>query len=783
MIIICSNFVLAILFLLAINCLVEGGASPSSPFWNPQQNRYPNAKRISKTYSYRSAKAKGNVTISDPYNWLEKDLTTDPDVIKFINDQTNLTESFMAKCKDQKAIEQSINDAQDYDDYNNFNLVSNALVPFYTYTLQRANENRQAWYVCSPEELQAAIKTKFATPPGKKFLMEEYLSENGTAGIAGWLISPNGKYFAYLVSDTGSQVSTWFVRTFDSPLLGGGKQVLGGLGHLPNDVVPNSDGGFIWTMDSKGFFYTSALPTDAGYNTEVGSTVRYHKIGTKYEQDITIVHADKTSASGADNYWGVYLCSDGRWLMVPAVQDALLKARLYATYLPGQELSDKMKWIGVAPGYDYVMTPVNVIDDVLYVQTNLNASDGKIVKTKLDWTKARQVSNLSELTERLPLTDVIPNVKNEQLASSYPFMEDKVVLLYVINGIFVTKIYNLKSGKLIKTVLPKESPGSINTIIPYFKGKSFNVMTSTLQSPRKIFNIVLDGSEYSEILILEENVKGVKPGDFTSETLFATSKDGTQVPYLCVYRKGTPKNGSKPAQLHAFGSYGLTQVNYYDASTFAWLQGFGGFYCYAEGRGGGDRGAEWHAAGQKHNKEKTFEDIVAVAQDLVKRKIAAPGKVIADGRSAGGLAIAAAANQDPSAFDVLLLQRAVLDYFLRKRSRGGSAQMDEFGNVDDPVDFDYIRAWSPLQNIPMKGNYPATFLTPGAGDDQVVPAHSFKFLAELQRDHPNNPLPLLMYLVDAAGHQGQGADSAMPEAARQQCFSQLALGLERVKRL
>lgn len=762
---------------------VESAVAPGAPFWNPKQNPYPAVKQVPLTRSYRSAKSKGNVTISDPYSWLEKPAASDADVKKFVADQSKLTESYLAKCKDRKAIEQSIRNGFDYDGYDSFDFIANAAKPFYTYKLKRAGDDRPVWYVATPEEIEAARKNKFAKPPGKPFLNEVYLSPNGTANIGMWQTSLDGKYFAYLVSDSGSQVSTWFVRSFDKPLLKGGpKTPLGGDDHLA-DVIPNSDNQLSWSNDNQGFFYTGTLPSAAGDNTDLGSSIRYHHLGTAYEKDITIVKAEKQMADGSNNIWSFLISDDGKWLVLNGANGSLNKARMYATRLDGQPLSDKLKWISIAPSYDYVINPLNVIDDVLYVQTSEGALDGRIAKTKLDWSKAKQVTDFHELKDKLPLTTVVPELKKSQLSLSSAFNKDKLIIVYTINGYYSVKLFELKTGKLIRQVLQNERPGSLSVMVPPNKGKSFTLAINTLSCPNKVYSIGLDGGKYSETNWITQSVKGTNANDFVTESVFATSKDGTKVPYLVISRKGTKKDGTGAVWMHVFGAYGFAQNNYYDPILFSWLESFGGFFIFAGPRGGGDLGEEWHVAGQKHNKQKTFEDFIAVAQDAVKRKYAAPGKVIAEGGAAGSIPIAAAANQSPSTFGLLLGGRPVLDYFLRKRTRGGPEQVDEFGDVDNPADFDYVRAWSPLQNIPTKGNYPAVFLTPGEGDDQVVPAHSFKFLAQVQHDHPNNPLPFLQYVVPGGGldNYGSSTQSSVDEGSRQHCVAQLALGLERKK--
>lgn len=156
--------------------------------------------------------------------------------------------------------------------------------------------------------------------------------------------------------------------------------------------------------------------------------------------------------------------------------------------------------------------------------------------------------------------------------------------------------------------------------------------------------------------------------------------------------------------------------------------------------------------------------------------------MIGEAASAGGMAAAVVANQaSPNTFGVVFAERAVCDVFLRQRTRGGSGQTAEYGDVYNPVDYDFTRAWSPLQNINNKQHYPAMMFQPADSDDRVVAAHSFKCLAQLQYSNPNNPAPMMMYLARAAGHTGAGlsTDSYTDETIAQHCFAELALGLKR----
>lgn len=247
------------------------------PFWSTKETPFPSVRRVNKTWSYRSAKANSNVTLLDPYFWLEESIET-PEAKQFIDSELSLTEKYMAKCKNYDAITQSIRDVYNYDEYGRIFYGSiNDTDSFYIYDLRLANEILRTFYLASPEEMDAAKQNNFAKPPGKKFLSESLLSENGTAKIKHFSFSDTG-LFVYYVVESDSSVGTWYVRRLDSPLTPEvtKKIVTGGDGRMP-DVIPSCDGGYTWYNGTNGFFYVQMNDPKTSNTTDVGSKVRFHR--------------------------------------------------------------------------------------------------------------------------------------------------------------------------------------------------------------------------------------------------------------------------------------------------------------------------------------------------------------------------------------------------------------------------------------------------------------------------------------------------------------------------
>ncbi|PWN33211.1 alpha/beta-hydrolase [Meira miltonrushii] len=558
----------------------------------------------------------------------------------------------------------------------------------------------------SVTEFQAAKKTNFATLPGRLFLNESLLSSDGSASIGLVTVSPNGEIFSY--------------------------QVLEG-----------------------------------GVNSIWHPTIRHHVWGTDNAQDVTLFDSKNAGEYGEDCYFYMELSSDrvalttdfilfrdGRWLMIAGYNDvSTLNTVAYATRLAGQQISNNMKWISLAPGFDFTGFSGGVVNDTYYFWTNKDAKNGKVAKINLDWSKARQVKNFTELQDRPPVIDVVPERKDALINAGDVKMtaKDKLLVNYIEQGEIAIYLYNTKDGKLIKRLLPNET-----MYVNGFRGdpdsNTMIILAQSWNTPSKVFEFDWTGSDMETSTITVRHIQHSNPDDFAIEKHHAASKDGTQVPYFVTYRKGIQKPA--PVFLHAYGAYGDIENLFYQPNYFDFLRNYDGFFVWGGPRGGGDKGGFWHDAGSGLNKEHTFKDIITIIKDLIALKYGIPGKFIIEGGSAGGIAMAAVANQAPASMVGLALPvRATCDVFeLELRTTVGDANKPEFGDVTTPEGFDAVRAWSPLQNVVPNKPYPAIFLTPGSYDETVVPSSSYKFVAELQHTNPNNALPFLMYVVQDKGH-------------------------------
>jgi prolyl oligopeptidase len=239
------------------------------------------------------------------------------------------------------------------------------------------------------------------------------------------------------------------------------------------------------------------------------------------------------------------------------------------------------------------------------------------------------------------------------------------------------------------------------------------------------------------------------------EQAFATSKDGTKVPYFVVWPKGATPDGANPTLLYGYGGFEISLVPWYSAVVGKEWLAHGGVYVVANLRGGGEYGPAWHQGAVKANKQHSFDDFAAVAEDLIRRRITSARHLGIQGGSNGGLLVGATFVERPELFNAVVCQVPLLDMRRFNKLLAGASWMAEYGNPDDPADWAYISKYSPYQNVKADVTYPKVFFTTSTRDDRVHPAHARKMAARmLAQGHD------LLYYENIEGGHGGAADNA-----------------------
>lgn len=259
------------------------------------------------------------------------------------------------------------------------------------------------------------------------------------------------------------------------------------------------------------------------------------------------------------------------------------------------------------------------------------------------------------------------------------------------------------------------------------------------------------------------------------EQIFYKSKDGTRVPMFVVRRRDV--TGPTPTLLTGYGAFARSMPPAYSALLTGWLLQ-GGVVAIPAVRGGGEYGAAWHEAGRGANKQNSFDDFIAAAEYLHKRKIAPHGGITAYGDSAGGLLVGAAVNQRSDLFGAALPSVGVMDMLRYNRFTGGQLWVGEYGNPAVKADFNNLLSYSPYHNVKASKSYPAILVTTGEADTRVVPAHSFKYAATLQASNLGSR-PQLLRIDKRAGHgAGKPTSQIIEEAVDMLTFAATWTGLK-----
>jgi len=474
---------------------------------------------------------------------------------------------------------------------------------------------------------------------------------------------------------------------------------------------------------NEGIFYSSyEKPKGSELSAKTDQhRLFYHKLGTKQAED-NIIFGEKEKR----RYVGGGVTEDGKYLIISA-SVSTSGNELYFKDL--SNLNSAIKPIIL--GFD---NDTNVLDHqngYFIMQTNLDAPNKRVVKVAVEKPDAKNWEDVIPETE---------NVLNVSTASGYIFAK------YMVDAVSKVKQYDF-NGKLVKDI---ELPG-IGTAGGFGGKVDAEIIYYSFT------NYINPGSIYSFVPKTGVSKLYKKPeidfntDNFESQQVFYTSKDGTKIPMIISYKKGTELNGKNPTILYAYGGFNISLTPGFSIANAVWMEQ-GGIYAVPNLRGGGEYGKAWHDAGTKLQKQNVFDDFIAAAEYLIKNEYTSSDYLAIRGGSNGGLLVGATMTQRPELMKVALPAVGVMDMLRYHTFTAGAGWAYDYGTADDSKEmFDYLKGYSPVHNVREGVAYPATMVTTGDHDDRVVPAHSFKFAAELQAKQAGNN-PTLIRIETNAGH-------------------------------
>lgn len=657
---------------------------------------YPNTKTVEQTDDYFGVK------VADPYRWLE-DLDS-AETKAWVDAQNKLTFSYFETIPQRAQLKSRLTELWNYEKYS---------APFkegnrYFYYKNDGLQNQSVLYVAN------SISDK-----GRVLLDPNTLSTDGTVALSDISISDNGNILAYGLSAAGSDWEEWHFRDIES-----GKD-------LPDVLKDVKFSGASWSKDGKGIYYSRYPKPDEANKLEDANYFQklyYHTLGTPQAEDYIVYERPDDKEMGV----GGSVSEDGNWLILNVWKGTSPKNQIFFKNLT----MSRAPVLPVVDKFDAEYSFIGNDGSKFYFKTDKDAPRGKIV-----------VVDALEADKKW--RDVVPQA-NETL-QSVSFINNQFVLGYLKDAYTQIKIHDL-DGKFVRNV---DLPGIGSA--GGFGGKRYDTETfysySSFNTPPTIYRYDMKSGK-SEVF-RGSNVK-FNPTDYEVKQVFYNSKDGTRIPMFIVHKKGIKLDGNNPTLLYGYGGFSVSMTPFFSVSRLVWMEQ-GGVFAMANLRGGAEYGEEWHEAGTKSRKQNVFDDFIAAAEFLIKDKITNPKKLAIQGGSNGGLLVGAVLNQRPELFSAALPAVGVMDMLRFQKFTIGWAWTSDYGSSDNAEEFKALYAYSPLHNIRQK-NYPAVLITTADHDDRVVPSHSFKYAATLQKAQTGDA-PILIRIETKAGH-GAGKPTA-----------------------
>jgi prolyl oligopeptidase len=374
---------------------------------------------------------------------------------------------------------------------------------------------------------------------------------------------------------------------------------------------------------------------------------------------------------------------------------------------------------------------VDSVGDVLYFETNFNAPNKRLIAVDMKNPSQEQWQ------------DVIAETGNVLSVSKGG---GSFFATYMVDAVSKVQQYSYE-GKLVRDIaLP--GVGTVSGFDGKAKDATLYFTFTNYSTPGSIY--AFNPQDGSSKVHFKPAVK-FNSDDYESKQVFYTSKDGTKVPMIITAKKGIKLDGTNPTMLYGYGGFNVSLTPSFSVANLVWME-MGGVYAVPNLRGGGEYGKAWHDAGIQMRKQNVFDDFIAAGEYLIANNYTSSEKLAIRGGSNGGLLVGAVMTQRPDLMKVALPGVGVLDMLRYHTFTAGAGWGYDYGTAEQSKEmFEYLKGYSPVHNVKAGIAYPATLVTTGDHDDRVVPAHSFKFAAELQAK-AGGTNPQLIRIETNAGH-------------------------------
>jgi prolyl oligopeptidase len=657
--------------------------------------------------------------VSDPYRWLEDDKSAETGA--WVKAQNEVTYGYLDRIPFRDELKKRMEKLW------NFEKIS---APYKEgkFTYYSKNNGLQN---------QSVVYRKGLDGKEEVFLDPNTFSKDGTTSLGGLDFSKDGNKAAYAISEGGSD---WRKVIIIDAL---SKKI------LEDTLVDVKFSGVSW-HGNEGFYYSSyEKPKGSELSAKTDQHKLYfHKLGTSQKEDKVIFGADQKR-----RYVGGHVTEDDRFLVITAAN---------STY--GNELYIKDLTVANSPIItivDNFNTSNSIIENEgnkLFIETDLNAPNSRVVSVDFSNPKPENWKDFIKETQ---------NTLSPSTGGGYFFAN------YTKDAVSFVQQYDY-SGKLVREIkLP--AVGTAGGFGGKKQDKTLYYSFTNYTTPGTIYSLEPKSGK-SEVY--EKPKVDFKSEDYESKQVFYTSKDGTKIPMIITYKKGLKLDGKNPTILYGYGGFSISLTPSFSIANAVWMEN-GGVYAVANLRGGGEYGKKWHDAGTKLQKQNVFDDFIAAGEYLIAQKYTSSDFLAIRGGSNGGLLVGATMTQRPDLIKVALPAVGVMDMLRYHTFTAGAGWAYDYGTSQDNKEmFEYLKGYSPVQNVKKGVQYPATMVTTGDHDDRVVPAHSFKFAAELQDKQTGNN-PVLIRIDVKAGHgAGKSVAATIQENVDIQAFTLYNMGFK-----
>ena len=685
------------------------------------QLTYPTARKGDVVDDY------GGTKVPDPYRWMEA--LDSKDVADWVAASNAVTDPYLAKLPLREAFNKRLTELWNYPRVSVPVVKAGQLFYARNTGLQRQ----------SPIFVRAGV-----TAPARLVIDPNVISEDGSVSLSQWTPSQDGKLLAYGLAEGGADWTR--VKVLD---ITSGKD-------LSDEVRWMRFSNISWTNDNKGFYYSRYPEPPSNKVLEAalsGHALYYHRIGTPQSQDKLIY--ERKDLPG----WVINgdVTEDGRYLLIVLFEGAETRNSLYYADLGNPN----------APKVDPPVKPIRQVNDAEYAPIG---NKGATVYLRTDKDAPNRKIVAVDLNNPAPAAwkAVVPERK--EAIESVAIIGGRIVSQYLVDVQSRLLLFGLDGTPQGEVAVP--GAGAVGVISGRQDAPDiwYNFSSPLKPSTVYVFNPATKMSEGFEVATVP-----VDTSLFETKALFATSADGTRVPFFLTAKKNLALDGNNPTMIYGYGGFSISTLPTYRQDVPAWLER-GGIWVTANMRGGAEYGEAWHKAGMLEKKQNVFADFIAVAEQLVKDKYTSPARLGIMGGSNGGLLVGAVMEQRPDLFAVALPAVGVMDMLRFDKFTGGALWTTEYGSASNPAQFPFLMKYSPVQNIRPGTCYPATLITTADHDDRVVPSHSFKFAATLQAAQAC-PKPVLIRIEVQGSHGYRPTDKLIAERADEWAFAAEQMGV------